>query len=235
MDPSNKHLLVSKEPLTLELLYFSSYLIFLLHLHFTVSQIILLLDADWKLDSHGELLSFFFVHAWAMLSTITNPILYGWLNTNLKHLFRAMIPTVKNEKNDNEELTTEHINMNVNGISKESTSIFSRIQKHFWSNGSHANDVQEEQNEMVEMNDIDLTRVSLVNHSPSVESNQTAAQKQNGVENKPKPVMMSVNDHNVNGIEVVEVETVDNKQIPVMSVNDHAVNGIEVVEVETIC
>ena len=27
-----------------------------------------------------------------MLSTITNPILYGWLNTNLKHLFRALIP-----------------------------------------------------------------------------------------------------------------------------------------------
>ncbi len=27
-------------------------------------------------------------HTFAMTSTITNPILYGWLNTNLKHLFR---------------------------------------------------------------------------------------------------------------------------------------------------
>ncbi len=27
-------------------------------------------------------------HVIAMTTTITNPILYGWLNTNLKHLFR---------------------------------------------------------------------------------------------------------------------------------------------------
>lgn len=27
-------------------------------------------------------------HLVAMTTTITNPILYGWLNTNLKHLFR---------------------------------------------------------------------------------------------------------------------------------------------------
>ena len=38
---------------------------------------------------------FFLCHALGMSSTITNPILYGWLNTNLKHLFRAMIPHVK--------------------------------------------------------------------------------------------------------------------------------------------
>ena len=42
------------------------------------------------MSEHNEFLAFFFVHTFAMLSTITNPILYGWLNTNLKHLFRAM-------------------------------------------------------------------------------------------------------------------------------------------------
>ena len=42
------------------------------------------------------------VHVFAMLSTITNPILYGWLNTNLKHLFRAMIPQIRNERADAE-------------------------------------------------------------------------------------------------------------------------------------
>ena len=35
-----------------------------------------------------ELTLFFVVHSFAMLNTVTNPILYGWLNTNLKHLFR---------------------------------------------------------------------------------------------------------------------------------------------------
>jgi hypothetical protein len=39
-------------------------------------------------DPALELTLFFVVHTFAMLSTITNPILYGWLNTNLKHLFR---------------------------------------------------------------------------------------------------------------------------------------------------
>lgn len=38
---------------------------------------------------------FTIVHMFAMSTTITNPILYGWLNTNLKHLFRAMIPYVR--------------------------------------------------------------------------------------------------------------------------------------------
>lgn len=86
---------------------------YLMHISQSVSQIILIVDADLKLDSHGELLSFFFVHTWAMLSTFTNPILYGWLNTNLKHLFRAMIPTVKNERNENEETMNEKFNGNV--------------------------------------------------------------------------------------------------------------------------
>ena len=169
--------------------------------HFSVSQIILLLDADWKLDSHGELLSFFFVHAWAMLSTITNPILYGWLNTNLKHLFRAMIPTVKHERNDHEELTTEHIEHNnivatSNGISKDHESVFSWFQR-LWSGYNESSGIQEEQNELVEMGENDLTRVSLVNHSPSLESDQSV----------PKQTVM-MNDHAVNGIEVVEVETI---------------------------
>jgi hypothetical protein len=38
-----------------------------------------------------ELTLFFVVHAFAMLNTVTNPILYGWLNTNLKHLFRFVL------------------------------------------------------------------------------------------------------------------------------------------------
>ena len=42
-----------------------------------------------------EYISFFVVHVLAMTSTITNPILYGWLNANLKHLFRAMIPHIR--------------------------------------------------------------------------------------------------------------------------------------------
>ena len=52
------------------------------------SQILQLMEVNWKLSEHNEFLAFFFVHSFAMLSTITNPILYGWLNTNLKHLFR---------------------------------------------------------------------------------------------------------------------------------------------------
>lgn len=61
------------------------------------TQLALIFSADWKLSAHNELLVFFFIHTFAMLSAITNPILYGWLNTNLKHLFRAMIPTVRHE------------------------------------------------------------------------------------------------------------------------------------------
>ena len=53
------------------------------------------------------------VHLTAMFMVCTNPILYGWLNTNLKHLFRAMIPTVKNERNENEETMNEKFNGNV--------------------------------------------------------------------------------------------------------------------------
>ena len=41
-----------------------------------------------SVEPEVELTLFFVVHSFAMLSTITNPILYGWLNTNLKHLFR---------------------------------------------------------------------------------------------------------------------------------------------------
>ena len=63
-----------------------------------------MIGVQWIESTHTELLVFFGVHAFAMLSTITNPILYGWLNTNLKHLFRAMIPTVKSER-VNEEYT----------------------------------------------------------------------------------------------------------------------------------
>lgn len=70
------------------------------------SEVVRISNLDWKLSSHDELCIFFMVHSFAMLSTITNPILYGWLNTNLKHLFRAMIPTVRNERNDQEERTT---------------------------------------------------------------------------------------------------------------------------------
>lgn len=69
---------------------------------FAVCQLALIFETDWKLKAHDELLAFFFVHTFAMLSTITNPILYGWLNTNLKHLFRAMIPTVRNEREERE-------------------------------------------------------------------------------------------------------------------------------------
>ena len=47
------------------------------------------------------------------------------------------------------------------------------------------------------MGENDLTRVSLVNHSPSLESDQSV----------PKQTVM-LNDHAVNGIEVVEVETI---------------------------
>jgi len=39
-------------------------------------------------DPEVELTLFFVVHSFAMLNTVTNPILYGWLNTNLNHLFR---------------------------------------------------------------------------------------------------------------------------------------------------
>jgi hypothetical protein len=65
---------------------------------FSGTEIISISGLDWSMSSHNELLVFFAVHTFAMLSTITNPILYGWLNTNLKHLFRAMIPTVRNER-----------------------------------------------------------------------------------------------------------------------------------------
>ena len=66
------------------------------------------------IDEHSVQILFVLVHVFAMLSTITNPILYGWLNTNLKHLFRAMIPQIRNERADAElereeaELTPEN-------------------------------------------------------------------------------------------------------------------------------
>ena len=122
-----------------------------------------------------------------------------------------MIPTVKHERNDNDELTTDRINMSTpqgNGISKEqSTSLFSRVKTALCNSSDHANEDQvEEENELVELND--CTRVSLINQSrsPSVESNPTA-QDRNGVHTKEKTVM-SMNDHAVNGIEVVQVETI---------------------------
>ena len=95
-----------------------------MHLFQLALQILLILRPKFKAETQGELLSFFCVHTWAMLSTITNPILYGWLNTNLKHLFRAMIPTVKNEKHENEETGHENLEkLNGNGviIKEEST------------------------------------------------------------------------------------------------------------------
>ena len=55
------------------------------------------------MDAQTEQIVYFLAHSFAMLSTITNPIMYGWLNTNLKHLFRAMIPTVRNEREDGKE------------------------------------------------------------------------------------------------------------------------------------
>ena len=61
-------------------------------------QLLQIFETGTKISPHNELLVFFFIHSFAMLSTITNPILYGWLNTNLKHLFRAMIPTVRGQE-----------------------------------------------------------------------------------------------------------------------------------------
>ena len=52
-----------------------------------------------------EVILFFVVHSFAMSSVVTNPVLYGWLNTNLKHLFRAMIPYVKSERNNEQEMS----------------------------------------------------------------------------------------------------------------------------------
>ncbi len=43
---------------------------------------------EMSVEPEMELTLFFVVHSIAMLNTVTNPILYGWLNTNLKHLFR---------------------------------------------------------------------------------------------------------------------------------------------------
>ena len=47
------------------------------------------------LDSEQSLMWFSAVHLLAMTTVVSNPILYGWLNTNPKHLFRAMIPYVR--------------------------------------------------------------------------------------------------------------------------------------------
>ena len=52
----------------------------------------------FELSTQTENDIFTIVHLIAMSSTISNPILYGWLNTNLKHLFRAMIPYVRQER-----------------------------------------------------------------------------------------------------------------------------------------
>ena len=53
------------------------------------------------LDSEQSLMWFSAVHLLAMTTVVSNPILYGWLNTNLKHLFRAMIPLVNKDRNRN--------------------------------------------------------------------------------------------------------------------------------------
>ena len=74
----------------------SNYIVIMIQL--AVADIGYINNIEFGISPHTENLLYFAVHSFAMLSTITNPILYGWLNTNLKHLFRAMIPTVRNER-----------------------------------------------------------------------------------------------------------------------------------------
>ena len=54
-----------------------------------------ILQSRISFSTQVEHMAFFVVHVIAMTSTITNPIMYGWLNANLKHLFRAMIPHIR--------------------------------------------------------------------------------------------------------------------------------------------
>lgn len=63
---------------------------------FTVLEVNRMLDSSlFQISTQLENDIFTLVHLIAMSTTISNPILYGWLNTNLKHLFRAMIPYVR--------------------------------------------------------------------------------------------------------------------------------------------
>ena len=55
---------------------------------------------DSSIEPALELTLFFIVHSFAMLCTVTNPILYGWLNTNLKHFFRYYIKALKQSTRD---------------------------------------------------------------------------------------------------------------------------------------
>ena len=55
---------------------------------------------DSSIEPALELTLFFIVHSFAMLCTVTNPILYGWLNTNLKHFFRYYIKALKQKTRD---------------------------------------------------------------------------------------------------------------------------------------
>jgi len=55
---------------------------------------------------------FIFCHCLAMTTTVTNPVLYGWLNTNLKHLFRAMIPYISKDRQQS------HANAAISGASE---------------------------------------------------------------------------------------------------------------------
>ena len=68
------------------------------HIYTIGMEMFKMLAVDVPFDSDVELILFFVVHSFAVSSVITNPILYGWLNTNLKHLFRAMIPHLKSER-----------------------------------------------------------------------------------------------------------------------------------------
>lgn len=66
--------------------------------------------AEWipvLITPNSENILFFAVHAFAMSSAVANPILYGWLNTNLRHFFLALLPDVINERNDDEGSTPD--------------------------------------------------------------------------------------------------------------------------------
>jgi hypothetical protein len=79
-------------------------------LHFAVLELEQLRLVRLNISAQTEMLLFVMSHIIAMSSVVTNPVLYGWLNTNLKHLFRAMIPTVKNERSaENGRTTAAHV------------------------------------------------------------------------------------------------------------------------------
>jgi len=65
------------------------------HIYMITFEVLRITGNDLKVETDVELVLFFMVHAFAASSVITNPILYGWLNTNLRHLFRAMIPHLR--------------------------------------------------------------------------------------------------------------------------------------------